>query len=80
MCFWETPLPLDISPRLLVLPERGAADAVDRTLVRIWCGGFPIIDTGPGRVVVNVCERLPPHVLEFRRERARLNLQGGAGM
>ena len=76
VCFWETPLPLDISPRLLVLPERGAADAVDRTLVRIWCGGFPIIDTGPGRVVVNVCERLPPHVLEFRRERARLNLQG----
>ena len=62
VCFWETPLPLDVEPQRLVFPPRGASEAQSMPGARLLCGGFPIIDTGSGQVIVNITELIPAHV------------------
>jgi hypothetical protein len=54
---------LDVEPRLLILPSNGSEGSSEPKRVRILCGGYKIVDTGAGRVVVNVAERRPAHLL-----------------
>lgn len=63
ICFWETPLPLDVEPRLLIMPPKNSEAFYARKAVRILCSGYKVVNTGAGKVVVNVAERTPAHVL-----------------
>ena len=78
VCFWETPLPLDVEPRLMILPSRHSEEFFAPKHVRVLCGGYKIIDTGSGRIVVNVAERVPRHVLAARAAVRAADGDGGA--